>query len=184
MKCRLVIDMCKCEGFIRVEASNSLPSTTPVITFFLHITSLRLAAKDCVRDRETDSGSNRHLMKKEGNVLFNDALNTFYLRLYGVGRSIEDHSGRGEPSVVTWVTRSDMQKELFYMNHLTNRTAHTTANVTPLVDHWLERDIAQWVHHEGSISRPITPRSYISFILLMKNARMLFQVIIFIFLKT
>ena len=24
--------------------------------------------------------------RKEGNVLFNDALNTFYLRLYGVGR--------------------------------------------------------------------------------------------------
>ena len=23
--------------------------------------------------------------RKEGNVLFNDALNTFYLRLYGVG---------------------------------------------------------------------------------------------------
>ena len=29
--------------------------------------------------------------KKEGNVLFNDALNTFYLRLYGVGKNnIED----------------------------------------------------------------------------------------------
>ena len=28
---------------------------------------------------------------KEGNVLFNDALNTFYLRLYGVGQS-EDQS--------------------------------------------------------------------------------------------
>ena len=26
--------------------------------------------------------------------------------------------------------------------------------VTP-VEHWLEREIAQWVHHEGSIQRPI-----------------------------
>ena len=26
-----------------------------------------------------------HVGRKEGNVLFNDALNTFYLRLYGVG---------------------------------------------------------------------------------------------------
>ena len=36
--------------------------------------------------------------RKEGNVLFNDALNTFYLRLYGVGH-IEDHSDseRGNP---------------------------------------------------------------------------------------
>ena len=25
------------------------------------------------------------MRRKEGNVLFNDALNTFYLRLYGVG---------------------------------------------------------------------------------------------------
>ena len=30
--------------------------------------------------------------RKEGNVLFNDALNTFYLRLYGVGHMVNDHS--------------------------------------------------------------------------------------------
>ena len=29
---------------------------------------------------------------KEGNVLFNDALNTFYLRLYGVGHMVKDYS--------------------------------------------------------------------------------------------
>ena len=28
------------------------------------------------------------------NVLFNDALNTFYLRLYGVRHMVEDHSDR------------------------------------------------------------------------------------------
>ena len=27
-----------------------------------------------------------------GSVLFNDALNTFYLRLYGVGHMVKDHS--------------------------------------------------------------------------------------------
>ena len=31
-------------------------------------------------------------MLKEGNVLFNDALNTFYLRLYGVIHMVKDHS--------------------------------------------------------------------------------------------
>ena len=31
-------------------------------------------------------------LRKEGNVLFNDALNTFYLRLYGVGHMVKDHS--------------------------------------------------------------------------------------------
>ena len=30
--------------------------------------------------------------RKEGNVLFNDALNTFYLRLYGIGHMVKDHS--------------------------------------------------------------------------------------------
>ena len=32
------------------------------------------------------------LTSKEGNVLFNDALNTFYLRLYGVGHMVKNHS--------------------------------------------------------------------------------------------
>ena len=41
------------------------------------------------------------------------------------------------------------------MHHPTDRITHTTAFVTPVVEHWLEREIAQWVHHEGSIRRPI-----------------------------
>ena len=43
------------------------------------------------------------------------------------------------------------------MHHPTDRIIHTTAFFTPCVDHWLEREIDQWVHHEGSIRRPITP---------------------------
>ena len=37
--------------------------------------------------------------RKEGNVLFNDALNTFYLRSYGVRHMVKDHSDseRGNP---------------------------------------------------------------------------------------
>ena len=36
---------------------------------------------------------------KEGNVLFNDTLNTFYLRLYGVTHMVKDHSDseKGNP---------------------------------------------------------------------------------------
>ena len=30
--------------------------------------------------------------RKEGNVLFNNTLNTFYLRLFGVGHMVKDHS--------------------------------------------------------------------------------------------
>ena len=38
-------------------------------------------------------------IRKEGNVLFNDALNTFYLRLYGVRHMVKDHSDseKGNP---------------------------------------------------------------------------------------
>ena len=43
------------------------------------------------------------------------------------------------------------------MDHPTDRITHTTAFVTPLVEHWLERELAQCVHHEGSIRRPIAP---------------------------
>ena len=53
------------------------------------------------------------------------------------------------------------------MHHPTDRIAHTTAFVTPVVEHWLEREIAQWVrpmkdrsndpsHHE----RTLLPWSY------------------------
>ena len=32
------------------------------------------------------------------------------------------------------------------MHHPTDRITHTTDFVTPVVEHWLEREIAQWVH--------------------------------------
>ena len=45
------------------------------------------------------------------------------------------------------------------MHHPTVRIIHTTAFDTPVVEHWLEQEIAQWAHHEGSIRRPIAPRA-------------------------
>ena len=55
------------------------------------------------------------------------------------------------------------------MHHPTDRIAHTTAFVTPVVEHWLEREIAQWVHPMKDRSddpshheRTVLPRSYIS----------------------
>ena len=38
-------------------------------------------------------------MWKEGHILFNGALNTFYLRFYGVGHMVKNHSDseRGNP---------------------------------------------------------------------------------------
>ena len=55
------------------------------------------------------------------------------------------------------------------MHHHTDRIIHTTAFVTPVVEHWLEREIAQWVHPMKDWSddpshheRMLLPRSYIS----------------------
>ena len=33
----------------------------------------------------------KHMEGKKGNVLFNDAFNTFYIRLYGVGHMVKNH---------------------------------------------------------------------------------------------
>ena len=43
----------------------------------------------------TDLAARRKEGRKEGQVLFNDALNTFYLRLYGVGHMVKYHSDSG-----------------------------------------------------------------------------------------
>ena len=44
------------------------------------------------------------------------------------------------------------------MHYPTDRIAHTMAFVTPVVEHWLEQEIAQKVHNEESIQQPIAPR--------------------------
>ena len=55
------------------------------------------------------------------------------------------------------------------MHHPTDRITHTPAFVTPVVEHWLEREIAQWVHSMMDRSddpshneRTLLPRSYSS----------------------
>ena len=55
------------------------------------------------------------------------------------------------------------------MHHPTDRITHNTAFVTPVVEHWLKREIAQWVHPMKDRSddpshheRTLLPRSYIS----------------------
>ena len=59
------------------------------------------------------------------------------------------------------------------MHHPTDRITHTTAFVTPVVEHWLEWEIAHWVHSMKDRSddpshheQTLLPRSYISLLLL------------------
>ena len=57
------------------------------------------------------------------------------------------------------------------MHHPTDCIAHTTAFVTPVVEHWLEREIAQWVHpmkdqsddsshHERSVNEKLVSQQF------------------------
>ena len=105
--------------------------------------------------------------RKEGNVLFNDTLNTFYLRLYGIRHMVKDHSDsdKGNPLLPHGLLFPISSKGSF----ICTRIAHTMAFVTPVMDHWLEREIAPWVHPMKDQSddpshheRTLLPRSYIS----------------------
>ena len=62
------------------------------------------------------------------------------------------------------------------MHNPTDRIAHTTAFVVPVVEHWVEREIAQWIHPMKDRSddpshheRTLLPRSYISLLNAMKE---------------
>ena len=55
------------------------------------------------------------------------------------------------------------------MHNPTDRITHTMTVVIPVMEHWLEREIAQWVHPEKDRSddpshheRTLLPRRYIS----------------------
>ena len=81
-----------------------------------------------------------------------------------VGHMVKDHSDseRGDPRPPRLTAR------VILYTHPTYRITHATAFDTPVVDHWLEREIAQWVHPMMDRSddpshheRTLLPRSYI-----------------------
>ena len=78
-------------------------------------------------------------------VLFNDALNTFYVLLQGVGHMVKDQSAREETRCfhIGYSLRL-AARFLLYMHHPTDRVSDTTAFVTPVAEPCLEREIAKW----------------------------------------
>ena len=68
-------------------------------------------------------------MERKGNVLFNDAFNTFYLRLYGIRRMVKYHSDSERGNLLP-----PLHGLLFLIS---SRVAHTTTFVTPVMEHWL-----------------------------------------------
>ena len=74
--------------------------------------------------------------RKEGNVLFIDALNTFYLRLCGVGHMVKDHSDseKGNPinSKSSFYALSHRQDSTYHGLCYTSRGALAEANRSSL----------------------------------------------------
>ena len=60
---------------------------------------------------------------------------------------VKDHSDseRGNP-LPPQATLSNQHQGFFYMHYPTDRIIYTTTFVTLVLEHWLEREIAQWVH--------------------------------------
>ena len=63
-------------------------------------------------------------VRKEGNVLFNDALNTLYLRLYGVRHMVKDHSDSERGNHMGYIFRLAARVLLYASSHRHYNTYH------------------------------------------------------------
>ena len=99
------------------------------------------------------------IRERERNVLFNDALNTFYLRLYGVRHMVKDHSDseKGNPLPPHRHSYRLTARVLLYApSHRQDNTYHGLCYTSrgALVG---TRNSSMGPPHEGSIRRPIAP---------------------------
>ena len=68
------------------------PNTVAFCAFYFFYPPLLNFDRVTPGDHSRTTRSTRTRKEMEGNVLFNYALNTFYLRLYGVRHMVKDHS--------------------------------------------------------------------------------------------
>ena len=110
--------------------------------------------------QNADNVIKNHLQtERERNDLFNDALNTFYLRLYGVRHVVKDHSDseKGNPLPPTGATHRLTARILLYApSHRQDNTYHGLCYTScgALAG---TRNSSMGPPHEGSIRRPIAP---------------------------
>ena len=100
--------------------------------------------------------------------MFNDATGThwFFILSSVIGRHSYGHvytRFRRKPAAATLATLFDNQQGIFYMHFSIDRTVHTKAFDKPVVDHWLERKIAQTAagstEKDRSDDRPLQRRA-------------------------
>ena len=78
---------------------------------------------------------------KEGRKCFvYEAINTFYLQLFGIGQMVKDHSDseRGNPLLPLHGLLFPISSKIFLMCTIPDRITHTMAFIIPVVEHWLE----------------------------------------------
>ena len=100
-----------------------------------------------------------NMTRKEGNVLFNDALNTVYLRLYGVRHMVKDHSDRREETCcrhMGYSFRLAARVLLYAPSHRQDNTYHSLCYTSCGALAGM-RNSSMGPPHEGSIRRPIAP---------------------------
>ena len=70
---------------------------------------LTMHSTHCIYAYMVKENSDSKRGRKEGNVLFNDALNTFLIWLYSIGHMVKDHldSERKPAATTIWATLSD-----------------------------------------------------------------------------
>ena len=96
---------------------------------------------------------------KEGNVLFNDALNTFYLLLYGVRHMVKDHSDSEQETHCRHIGYSFRltARVLLYAPSLRQDNTYHGLCYTSRRALAGTRNSSMGSPHEGSIRRPIAP---------------------------
>ena len=96
---------------------------------------------------------------KGGNVLFNDALNTFYLLLYGVRHMVKDHSDseKGNPLPPDRLLFTINSKGSLYAPSHRQDITHHVLCYTSCGALAGTRNSSMGSPHEGSIRQPIAP---------------------------
>ena len=89
--------------------------------------------------------------RKEGNVLFNNVLNTFYLQLYGIRHMVKDHSDSEKGNLLL-----PHRVLLYAPSHRQNSTYHSLCYTRRGALAGM-RNSSMGPPHERSIRRPIAP---------------------------
>ena len=75
---------------------------------------------------------------REGNVLFNNTLITFYLWLDGIGCMVKDHSENERANPLLPPHRLFFPISSSVLLYVSDSIAHTTVFVILVMEHWLE----------------------------------------------